>query len=174
MEGPAKLLMHLSDLWQGMQQLTSRLSAAVAGLTLPYPQHRFAAEFAIQWLFLLVEPSRLFLGEHDIQLTVQNTQLLAAGSHGQPGACIAQAAVRQCRAAGTRRATIISAAVHKQSILFLPVLQAPRATRQSSRRRCCSASCCRCPWSHSLCTTCSSKPMCECPLAWGQDAGVLT
>jgi len=33
------------------------------GLTLPYPQHKFAAEFAIQWLFLLVEPARLFLGE---------------------------------------------------------------------------------------------------------------
>lgn len=35
----------------------------VAGVTLPYPQQKFAAEFAIQWLFLLVEPSRLFLGE---------------------------------------------------------------------------------------------------------------
>jgi hypothetical protein len=35
----------------------------VAGLMLPYPQHKFAAEFAIQWLFLLVEPSRLFLGK---------------------------------------------------------------------------------------------------------------
>jgi hypothetical protein len=35
----------------------------LSGLTLPYPRHKFAAEFVIQWLFLLVEPSRLFLGK---------------------------------------------------------------------------------------------------------------
>lgn len=37
-------------------------AATTVGLTLPYPQHKYAAEFAIQWLFLLVEPCRLFLG----------------------------------------------------------------------------------------------------------------
>jgi transmembrane protein 216 len=32
-----------------------------AGLNLPYPAGRFGAEFALQWLWLLVEPPRLFL-----------------------------------------------------------------------------------------------------------------
>lgn len=30
---------------------------------LPYPSGRFGAEFAFVWLWLLVEPARLFLGE---------------------------------------------------------------------------------------------------------------
>jgi hypothetical protein len=34
-----------------------------AGFTLPYPPQKFAAEFVVQWLFLIVEPTRLFLGE---------------------------------------------------------------------------------------------------------------
>lgn len=46
-----------------MNKLSGAGAVTVAGLTLPYPQQKFAAEFAIQWLFLLVEPSRLFLGE---------------------------------------------------------------------------------------------------------------
>jgi hypothetical protein len=46
-----------------LNKLSGTAAATAAGLTLPYPQQKFAAEFAIQWLFLLVEPSRLFLGE---------------------------------------------------------------------------------------------------------------
>lgn len=40
------------------------MAVCSAGITLPYPQQKFAAEFVVQWLFLLVEPTRMFLGEH--------------------------------------------------------------------------------------------------------------
>lgn len=38
-------------------------AAATAGLTLPYPHDKFAVEFTFQWLFILVDPVRIFLGE---------------------------------------------------------------------------------------------------------------
>jgi hypothetical protein len=88
-----------------MQLLISSLCAAFAGLTLPYPQHRFAAEFAIQWLFLLVEPSRLFLGE-------RKGQRMGTQAH-------AQAARHHSRAAGAWLA-VSSSAANTWPALFLP------------------------------------------------------
>lgn len=54
--------MYFGGWWDVLFWVISILVFVYKGVTLPYPQHRFAAEFAIQWLFLLVEPSRLFLG----------------------------------------------------------------------------------------------------------------
>jgi hypothetical protein len=61
--GPNSIWSRTSSCCSCPADLRCSLGLCAAGVTLPYPPHRFAAEFAVQWLFLIVEPVRLFLGE---------------------------------------------------------------------------------------------------------------
>lgn len=48
--------------WAPSPHPTPHVQNPPAGITLPYPNSKFAAEFTFVWLYLLVEPMRLLLG----------------------------------------------------------------------------------------------------------------
>eukprot|EP00878_Enallax_costatus_P024538 GHUV01026191.1.p1 GENE.GHUV01026191.1~~GHUV01026191.1.p1 ORF type:complete len:112 (+),score=27.33 GHUV01026191.1:288-623(+) len=59
---PLEIFLYFGGWWDFFFWILSILIFIYKGNTLPYPQQKFAAEFVVQWLFLLVEPTRLFLG----------------------------------------------------------------------------------------------------------------
>ncbi len=60
---PLQIFIFFGGWWDVLFWVLSILVFVYKGLVLPYPDGRFAAEFTFQWLWLLVEPARLFLGE---------------------------------------------------------------------------------------------------------------
>lgn len=58
---------HAGRDWRALTSLrhacpASPVRRCMPGMTLPYPEGRYAAEFVFLWLWLLMEPARLFLG----------------------------------------------------------------------------------------------------------------
>jgi len=60
---PLQVFLYFGGWWDVLFWVLSILVFVFKGLNLPYPDGRFAAEFVFQWVWLLVEPVRLFLGE---------------------------------------------------------------------------------------------------------------
>lgn len=59
---PLQVFIYFGGWWDALFWVLSVALFTYKGLVLPYPPGRFAAEFTFQWLWLLVEPGRLFLG----------------------------------------------------------------------------------------------------------------
>ncbi|GBF88318.1 transmembrane protein [Raphidocelis subcapitata] len=59
---PLQVFIYFGGWWDALFWVLSVALFIYKGLALPYPPGRFAAEFTFVWLWLLVEPGRLFLG----------------------------------------------------------------------------------------------------------------
>jgi hypothetical protein len=59
---PLQIALYFGGWWSAAFWLATAALFVFKGLTLPYPRGRFAAEFAFVWLWVLVEPARIFVG----------------------------------------------------------------------------------------------------------------
>lgn len=124
---PLQVFLYFGGWWDALFWLASLAVFIYKGSALPFPPGRFAAEFVFLWLWLLVEPSRLFLG----------ARAPRAQQGGHSAACLVACAARLQTALRTVPATAAPHSTDTQTV----GTQAPRATRRSSRARCCSACC---------------------------------
>jgi transmembrane protein 216 len=60
---PLQIFLYFGSWWGTAYWLLSLAIFICKGFTLPYPTPNFAVEFVFLFLYLLVEPARLFLGE---------------------------------------------------------------------------------------------------------------
>ncbi|KAI8468271.1 MAG: hypothetical protein J3K34DRAFT_523069 [Monoraphidium minutum] len=59
---PLQIFFYFGSWWDMMFWIISIAVFVYKGSVLPYPSGRFAAEFTFLWVWLLVEPARIFLG----------------------------------------------------------------------------------------------------------------